>query len=338
MSYIIKRIFKMDFGAMFDTCRYIREKEHKNRVFGLQVFIDMVRCGFKYGAGYMDYKLLHFYKLDDSKRATYLTRTASNKLVDMMNDEDSRRFMANKTDFNTIFRDFLHREWFEMDTVEFEDFVRFMTRHEFVIVKPNAANSGQGIRKIDTNAIGDLTALYDSLREQGIGIVEECVEQHEDMSRMYPDALNTIRIYTLVDSNDNVHIIKCLLRVGRDGSVVDNINAGGMFAVIDPESGKIVTPALDKHEDVHTEHPNTKTQFVGFQIPYWDRVIADCNAAAHRIGTLRYIGWDIAISSDGPVIIEGNHIPDHCILQMHSAAAGENGMIPEINKYINQKL
>ena len=50
--YLVKRIFGMDYKKLFETVGAVHEKSGKNRVY---LFYDIVRCGFKYSAGYSAY-------------------------------------------------------------------------------------------------------------------------------------------------------------------------------------------------------------------------------------------------------------------------------------------
>ena len=58
IKYLIKRIARMDYGAMLRVVKLIHKKTGKNSVW---LFFDMIRCGMKYGAGYQDYLLCEFY-------------------------------------------------------------------------------------------------------------------------------------------------------------------------------------------------------------------------------------------------------------------------------------
>ena len=52
VKYMIARIAKMDYGNMFKTIDKVASINHKNKV---GIFFDVVSCGLKYGAGYIDY-------------------------------------------------------------------------------------------------------------------------------------------------------------------------------------------------------------------------------------------------------------------------------------------
>lgn len=45
---------------------------------------------------------------------------------------------------------------------------------------------------------------------------------------------------------------------------------------------------------------------VGFRVPYWDEAVEFVKALALVLPDTHYCGWDIAITEDGPLMIEGN--------------------------------
>lgn len=91
--------------------------------------------------------------------------------------------------------------------------------------------------------------MYDELKRRQISIVEEVVKQHHDMSRINPDSVNTIRVYTVLTDGKANAIYACI-RMGNSDRPVDNINAGGMYSPIDMKTGKIAFPACDKQKSL----------------------------------------------------------------------------------------
>lgn len=116
---------------------------------------------------------------------------------------------------------------------------------------------------------------------------------------------------------------------------MDNINAGGMYSPIDMETGKIAGPACDKQFRVYEAHPRTGTVLTGYQIPMWDEAIAMCCEAAHVVPQMGYLGWDVAITEDGPLFIEANNMPGHdAFPQMPTQAPDKIGFKPQLQRYI----
>jgi hypothetical protein len=100
--------------------------------------------------------------------------------------------------------------------------------------------------------------------------------------------------------------------------VVDNLHAGGIAAAVDLESGKL-GPASNLGGDCRLgwldRHPDTGARITGAQLPEWGEV-RDFAIRAHKaFGDRVVVGWDIAITPGGPVLVEGNGAPDLDIMQ-----------------------
>lgn len=85
LKYVAKRIAGMNFGAMLDTARTVKERTGRGV---LPTLVDMAACGFKYQAGYMDYLVFEFYHLTADQRKTYITRGKNNEYVRLLNPRE----------------------------------------------------------------------------------------------------------------------------------------------------------------------------------------------------------------------------------------------------------
>ena len=108
LSYFFKRLFKMDWKAMWKTAGLLHERSGKSRIW---LLCDMLRCAVKYNAGYVDYKIAQMYKLNDAQRKTVITRGISNSIVRRMNDKAYWHFFDDKTQFNELFKEWIPRKW-----------------------------------------------------------------------------------------------------------------------------------------------------------------------------------------------------------------------------------
>jgi hypothetical protein len=63
---------------------------------------------------------------------------------------------------------------------------------------------------------------------------------------------------------------------------------------------------IEAHVDV-CEHPATKAQIEGRALPMWPAVL-ELIVTAHRIfSQFPSIGWDVAITPEGPILMEANY-------------------------------
>src|SRR5690606_37009534 len=87
--------------------------------------------------------------------------------------------------------------------------------------------------------------------------------------------------------------------------------SGGLFIPIDLQTGGLTksgTQSMKFGGQKLSEHPNTGFVFAGFQVPYLDEAKKLCLRLCEILPN-RLIGWDIAITPEGPVVIEGNPEP-----------------------------
>lgn len=331
LSYAIKRVLRMDLSRVGRDIARVSKKAGKSRVY---VFFDMLYCGVLYGAGPLDYDLFEFYTLNRKQRKTYVTRGVNNALVKKFNDSSMWHIFDNKNEFNSIFADYINREWHFTEGLTRERFLEFAEGKDGFIYKPKDGTCGRGIEKVMFEE-RKLSDIYDELMQKPIGIIEQIVVQNSKISEVYPLAINTVRVVTINDGK-SVTPVFAFWRIGNNGRFVDNLNSGGMAAIVNIEDGSITLPAADKDGITYTEHPYTGKPIVGFKIPMWDKVIETVSGAAKIIPQVGYVGWDIAFSEDSIQIIEGNCFPGHDILQLPAYTPDKIGLKPRIDRFLKR--
>lgn len=142
---------------------------------------------------------------------------------------------------------------------------------------------------------------------QGTHLLQERMTQHKEMSRLHEHSINTMRILTF-NNNGKIQLFCAALRVGTNGRNVDNWGAGGIAIGIDSEEGTLRKNGMYKprYGGKVQVHPNSGIHFEGFAIPYFkESVELVCSVHRYLYG-IHSIGWDVAVTENGPVIIEAN--------------------------------
>ena len=313
------------FVLSFLLAGMLRKPSGKSR---LWLLADMLRCALKYNAGYVDYKIAQMYRLNDAQRKTQITRGLSNQIVRRMNDKAYWYLFDDKATFNELFAAEVGRGWMKLgpDT-DPAAFKAFLADHPDIIAKPLEGSSGVGIaRYTASDWQGREDDFLRELLAGQIGIIEERVIQHPRLMALCPTSVNTIRIATLLGDKKQ-GIVYAFLRIGN-GKVMDNVDQGGMAARVDLESGKLLTVGADKQGNTYAEHPMTHTPIVGFEVPFFEEAKAMCLQAAQKVPQMRFVAWDVAITPDGPVFIEGNSFPSHAIPQFAAHFPDGVGILP----------
>ena len=126
-------------------------------------------------------------------------------------------------------------------------------------------------------------------------------------------SLQTLRINTLLEDDGRVSILFYMLKIIAGDVVVDNFSMGATGNLIgfgDRGQG-VLRGAVTLHASgcgmaaIH-RHPVTGMSLDGFVIPSWREAIELVSAAQRNFKELRTLGWDVALTDDGPVIIEAN--------------------------------
>jgi hypothetical protein len=325
IKYLIKRILKMDYKNMFKIAKAISKKTKKNT---LLIVLDMIRCGIKYQAGYYDYQEFEFYNLNKEERKTYLTRGKNNEIVKNFNDRSSFHKFEDKAEFNSIFNKYLKRNWMVLTDTNYSSFEKFLKENKAIIVKPIDDEGGNGVEKFVYSNDLDCKELYNKLISNEQLLIEECIKQHEDMNVLYDKSVNTMRMFTFYKNGESF-FLQAVLKIGN-GGVVDNFSSGGMYTYVS-DLGDVYVEAIDKDDNIYPTHPISNHKIVGFKVPMFKEAVELVKEAAKVIPEVAYVGWDVAISENGPVIVEGNCFPG--VFQVKpSLVDKKEGLIPKYNE------
>ncbi len=85
---------------------------------------------------------------------------------------------------------------------------------------------------------------------------------------------------------------------------------------------------------IYTEHPDTHVKLQGYTIPFVKEAVQMVLKAATITPQIRYVGWDVATTPNGPAIIEGNTYCAHDFWQLPPHTPDGIGMLPKIKKYV----
>lgn len=182
----------------------------------------------------------------------------------------------------------------------------FLDMNQDVFVKLLTGECGKGVFPLRNSGFSreELHTMF----VRSVFLVEKRVKQHHVISEMYPDAVNTIRLVTYKNpSTGKIDVLPSVMRIGVNGAKVDNWSQGGIAVGINLGKGTLKKEGLYRPEIAKVAycHPNSGVVFDGFKIPFFNKAVSDA-IFLHSNLELQSIGWDIAISEDGPVFIEGN--------------------------------
>lgn len=181
------------------------------------------------------------------------------------------------------------------------------------VCKPVCGGQGQGVFGLRTTDealfIDGKPTPLDSLRERITEryLLQQRIDQHEKLDALHPSSVNTLRLIT-ARTNGDVDLLSSVLRVGAGGACTDNLSRGGMIAYVDPATGTVQSPGVFKYGPRSTfdRHPDTGVPLDGYTIPHFRKALDLARQFHADLHGLRTIGWDVAITPDGPTVLEGN--------------------------------
>jgi hypothetical protein len=298
----------------------------------VRVFVDILWCSIRYEVAFQDYQDWDVYKLSPRERATLITHPKSNHIAVRYNAASHRHFFADKVEFNRLFADYLGREWIDLRVADAAGVSAFIERHPTVILKPVDGLGGHDVEKVEAASIGDVDAFIARALETRQFLLEECLTQHPQLARLNPSSVNTLRLITFRKDGE-AHLLAAALKIGNGGAI-DNFSDGGMYTMVD-DAGRALSPAFDGAGHTFTVHPRTGVTIPGFQVPLFHEAVALVSKAAGVVPEIPYVGWDVAIRAEGPVLIEGNY--NTGVFQAKPSGVGEyRGLLPRYRAVIGE--
>lgn len=195
---------------------------------------------------------------------------------------------------------------FDSSADEEQRYQDFITKHTKYILKPVWGTKGHGIKMMDSIDCQTLASL--KAQVMGPCLLEEVINQGEELKRFNPSSVNTIRFVSGMSTNGQYVPLFSLLRIGRDGSIVDNVGSGGLVCLVDLNSGTIISDAycgIDRFE----RHPDTGVRFMDSIIPEWP-TLRSLVSEIHSCFSNQFVfGFDYAWSTQGWDLIEVNPAP-----------------------------
>lgn len=319
--------------------RIVQQVHQESKKASILIFLDMVYCAVVYGVGYQDYQVFGFAHIHGKKnRKTFMTMNDNLAVVRAMNNRESSQIFVDKCQFNHRFGEYIGREFLDLRECTYEEFEQFLKGKKVVFAKTVDNFGGKGISKLELDQFQDHRILYQMMLAGKQYLIEECIIQDEKMSSLCASSVNTIRIVTLV-RDGTAHVMYALIRIGDGKRFVDNISSNGMYCPVD-ENGVLCKPAFcDATGEYYETHPYTGAKLLGFQIPYFSQAVELVKRAALEVEDVRYVGWDVAISKTGPILVEGNTIPGYDMCQNYYHLGKEkSGIYPKFKKIMGNLI
>jgi hypothetical protein len=194
-----------------------------------------------------------------------------------------------------------------------------------LISKPTIGCQGRGVERWCATATGftldgqpaDRADVLSALRGRHHGeawLLQPALQTHPELADLSAGGLVTVRLMTARLPDGQCLAFAALLKLPVGRQVINN---HGIGSAIDLTTG-ILGPAFP-YRPLHpgfTRHPTTGGAICGRRLPDW-RTIEQLAVTAHALFTdFVTLGWDIALTPTGPVLLETNAGWDVTLPQM----------------------
>lgn len=328
--YYLKKLNKPLFKKFFKHVK--QETNHSN----LFLYFDIIKNSLKYNISILEYFQFHFYEISEEEKKEWAGTGYMYEFQKYMNPPKYRYLLEDKTVFDKTYEKYIHHSVVSInDLKEEKDLANKILSNPSgkIVFKIKDGGCGRGIIVESASSYKNADEIIEFMETNNFDLVEEFVQQHEIINKISSSALNTVRIITQLRSDGNVDIVGCRLRISVNG-VTDNLAAGNIATYIDPETGMITGKGV--YSDITKKdceiHPISGENIIGIKIPFWEETIKLIKEIAIIDKRNRSIGWDLAITSYGPDLIEGNR--EWCKLLYQLPA--KKGLKSTLEKYIKE--
>lgn len=194
---------------------------------------------------------------------------------------------------------------------------------EFVLKSPNL-EAGEGVLVCSKKGDRVISSRKDytvkefiNLLGKSVWVLQKKVESHPAIKKVNATALNTTRIVTLRNGTDTIYIGGFQAFAAGD-AVTDSWSAGSLYVGFDTEKEILLAEGyanLSVPEAIVYKHPDSGIVFEGYAIPYLKDAVQLCKSAHAYFYNNFMLGWDVAITEQGPVMVEVNEKPGMNVVQ-----------------------
>ena len=277
-----------------------------------------------YGANVDEEFYLKFYEKTDDEKKNYVVdalRFVYLKRLNSGGGKEIRELLQDKYKLYQRLKPYYQRDLIQVSSLsDLSSFSSFVQKHPVFVVKPSDYYYGIGVHKVDLKqyandpqlALEEILKEGDDIRKShpsraNTMVLEELIIQDSALSLIHPESVNTIRATAVRGKDGKIHVYHPWIKVGANGTFVATAVLGGFDAEIDSESGVVISDGYQESGRIISIHPNTGIQIKGFKIPRWEELIKIVNELMSLLPEYGYIGWDMALTSKGWCVVEGNY-------------------------------
>lgn len=268
---------------------------------------DMLFCRLAYGFQPDEYLYFELEKQSMEQRKLWISDLDRYAYIYSMNDIKDTQIFNNKARTYSYYKEYYSRDVIRIRGEEdYKKYVAFINRHPVFVKKLVFGGMGKGVELVNICQLNTTEKIYfQKLIALGEHILEEKICAHEAISALNKSSVNTVRCITF-NTREGVIIPYSFMKIGRNGSFVDNGGAGGILVGINPSTGIFETDGYDEEYTKYACHPDSKVKFKGYRLPDWGTLLELCKIMSAKTPNVKCIGWDMTYTEHGWIVVEGN--------------------------------
>lgn len=306
------------FGHRDWVVEYVIDNYSDYTNYPARIVKDVMYCKYIEAYEHLDeYFMFGFDKKKRKNRKDYVSTAEYKSYFTKLKKMIKKNVFKDKYNAYQVLNEFYKRDCIKVESFDdYASFVTFATNHNEFLLKELEGSLGQGIAKITINDDTNIKELFFQVLQKSPCILEEYIIQCDELSRFNSNSVNTVRFAMYTNNDGSITDIYSMFRTGVGDAVVDNASNGGIACAVDTETGIVISNGLTKKCQQFVEHPESHIKYMGYQIPRWDELKQTCYEASKLVPEYKMIGWDMALTDDGWVVVEANSRPNINTIQM----------------------
>lgn len=307
VKYLLYYFKELDWPKFNSFFEYVKKLTGKT---SWSLWTDIISSSFRYNIGLMDYFIFRFDEKDANERKKWVGTGYKYEFDLKMNPKNTREILQNKIKFYEVYFPFIKHAYCTVEDLNQNRpnaLSVLNNKSGKVVVKDSLGQCGWDVEIVKASEY-TLQQLAAYMKSKGFDLAEEFIQQHQTLNELSPTGLNTVRMITMINNEGGVDILGARMRISVNNHV-DNLASGNIACSIDLDSGRINGKGVysDITKEAVTHHPVTGIELIGFQIPMWEEIMQTTSEIALYRPENRGVGWDVALTPDGPDFVEGNH-------------------------------
>ena len=205
---------------------------------------------------------------------------------------------------------------------EYDSIDYLLNANHQVFMKPVDGQKGENVYGVNVSdnevyingkrsSMSEVVSVIEEVSVSHDMLIQMKIIQHPDVSVFHKESVNTLRVVTINHKHssnpDDIVLVGSELRVGCGGNHTDNVSAGGLKIGVN-ENGTLMEYGFygKGHGTKTRTHPDSGIVFQGYLLPFYNETIQLCKEFHAKLKEIHFIGWDVAITENGPIFVEGN--------------------------------